>query len=192
MGAWWGRNHGHTTNVLTTHKEFKIYFLIPSNYAIVEYTIQTLQPTLLMDFFFIFTWVDYKRNQNESESHKLENNWRPRCSGDQNSESPAPQSCNSLALSWNGKNIKLDIFEMTLVDLTHLWLQSTTRLHSVEIWVFYLTAFEIAISLVSYRHVTQCLNVNGRRPGRPRECRVTICHLCYLWTYWELHPANSP
>ena len=28
--------------------------------------------------------AEHKRNQNESERHKLENNWRPRCSGDQN------------------------------------------------------------------------------------------------------------
>ena len=35
-----GRNRGHTANVHAAHKEFKIYFLIPSKYVIAGYYIQ--------------------------------------------------------------------------------------------------------------------------------------------------------
>ena len=40
--------------------------------------------------------------------------------------------------------------------------------HGLEMQSFYITAFQMAISLVSFRHVTQHLNVFGRRaePGR--------------------------
>ena len=86
-----GRNRGHTANVHAAHKEFKIYFLIPSKYVIAGYYIQQYTRHRLheLKIFLHFplaalpaspVWAcQHKRNQNESERHKLENNWCPRC-----------------------------------------------------------------------------------------------------------------
>ena len=92
-----GRNRGHTANVHAAHKEFKIYFLIPSKYVIAGYYIQQYtRDTGYMNwkYFYISHWQlcqpvrSEPANTKEIKMSQKDINWKiigaQDVSGDQN------------------------------------------------------------------------------------------------------------